>query len=181
MARKETNINKIKMSYALTKQGKFFRKARAIVIKDNKLLLIRVDYSDGHVHYLLPGGGVDDGETIKQAIVRETLEEYNAIVTPIKYLDKQYYNIEMERNGEEFVSHRVEYYYICNFENYSDRKKMGVGKEFVNPEKKYSKVELSYDEVKELKHKQLNDMSERTYNKLLSYMKQIQGSRIYDI
>lgn len=173
MARKETNLSKIKMSYNLTKQHKFFRKARAIVIKDNKLLLIRVDYNDGRVHYLLPGGGVDDGETIKQAIVRETLEEYNANVTPIKYLDKQYYNIELEYNGEKFMSNRVEYYYLCRFENFSNRKKMGVGKEFESPDKKYTKVEYSYDEVKLLKHNTINSMCERTYNKLLNYLKEI--------
>ena len=51
MARFETNVDKIKMSYELTKNRKFFRKARAIVIKDNKLLLIRIDYKDGRVSF----------------------------------------------------------------------------------------------------------------------------------
>lgn len=174
MARNETNLSKVKMSYELTKRNKFFRKARAMVIKDKKLLLIRVDYKSGHVHYLLPGGGVDAGEEIKHAIIRETLEEYNADVTPIKYLDKQYYNVELEYNGEKFISHRVEYYYVCRFDKFSNRTKMGVGKEFENPEKKYSKVELSYDEVKRLKPKQINDMCERTYQKLLNYLKSVQ-------
>ena len=171
MARKETNINKVKMSYELTKNHKFFKKARAIVIKDNKILLIRVDYKDGHVHYLLPGGGVDAGETIKQAIIRETLEEYNANVTPIKYLDKQYYNIELEYNNEKFVSNRVEYYYVCKFDNFANRNKMGVGKEFENPDKKYTKIELSYEELLLLNHNSINSMNERTYNKLLQYLK----------
>ena len=62
MARNETNLEKIKYSYELTKQRKFFRKARALVVKDGKLLLIKVDYNNGRVHYLLPGGGVDDNE-----------------------------------------------------------------------------------------------------------------------
>ena len=171
MARFETNVDKIKMSYELTKNRKFFRKARAIVIKDNKLLLIRIDYKDGRVHYLLPGGGVDDGETIKDAIIRETLEEYNAEVEIIKYLDKQHYFIDLEYNGEKFRSNRVEYYYLCRFKNFSNNTSFGIGNEFVNSEKIYSKVELSLDEVLKLQPKDINSMQQRTYEKLVFFMK----------
>ncbi len=171
MARFETNVDKIKMSYELTKNRKFFRKARAIVIKDNKLLLIRIDYKDGRVHYLLPGGGVDEGETIKDAIIRETLEEYNAEVDVIKYLDKQHYHIDLEYNGESFRSNRVEYYYLCKFKKFSNNDSFGVGNEFVNPEKTYSKVELSLEDVLKLKPQNINSMCERTYEKLIFFMK----------
>ena len=171
MARNETNLKKIEMSYNLTKNRKFFKKARAIVIKDKKLLVIRVDYKNGHVHYLLPGGGVEGDEKIKQAIVREAFEEYDAEVVPTKYLDKQYYNIELEYNGEKFVSHRVEYYYVCEVKNFSNKKTMGVGKEFVSSEKTYSKIELSVEDILKLKPKDLNSMCERTYNKLIEYLK----------
>ena len=171
MARFETNVDKIRMSYELTKNHKFFRKARAFVFKDNKLLLIRIDYKDGRVHYLLPGGGVDDGETIKEAIIRETLEEYNAEVDIIKYLDKQFYNIDLEYNGESFRSNRVEYYYICNFKTFANNMSFGIGNEFVNPEKTYSKVELSLNEVLKLRPKDINSISLRTYEKLVNYMK----------
>ena len=173
MARKETNLKKVEMSYNLTKARKFFKKARAIVIKDKKLLLIRVDYQNGHVHYLLPGGGVEGDETIKQTIIRESLEEYNAEVVPIKYLDKQFYNIDLEFKGEAFSSHRVEYYYVCEFVKFSNNKTMGVGKEFVSSEKTYTKVELSLEDVLKLKPKDINSMCERTYHKLVDYMKSI--------
>lgn len=174
MARNEVSKSKIEMSYKLTKNRKFFKKARAIVIKDKKILLIRVDYKSGHVHYLLPGGGVDDGETIKQAIIRETLEEYNAVATPIKYMGKQYYNVDLERDGEKFVSHRVEYYYLCKFEKFIDNMPMGIGNEFINPEKTYTKVELSLNEILKLKPRNLNDMNEKVYLNLVEYLKSIQ-------
>ena len=174
MARNEIVKSKIEMSYNLTKNRKFFIKARAIVVKDKKLLLIRVDYKSGHVHYLLPGGGVDEGETIKQAIVRETLEEYNAIATPVKYIDKQYYNINMELDGEKFVSHRVEYYYLCKFEKFVSDMPMGIDGEFESKEKTYTKVELSLEEILKLEPRNLNDMNQRTYDKLVSYLKSIQ-------
>lgn len=174
MARRETNPAKIEKSYYITKARKFFRKARAIVIKDGKLLLIKMLFNDGRVHYLLPGGGVEDGEAIKDTILRETLEEYNAAVKILKYLDKQYYNIDLEFNGEKFVSHRVEYYYLCEFENFVDGIEMGVGDEFVSNEKTYSKVELALDEVLKLRAKDINGMSEKTYAKLVDYVKSIQ-------
>jgi mutator protein MutT len=43
-----------------------------IVIKDNKILLV-VNRTSGK--YFFPGGEVEVGETVKQAIVRETMEE----------------------------------------------------------------------------------------------------------
>lgn len=171
MARNETNLEKIKYSYRLTKNGKFFRKARAIVIKDNKLLLIRINYNDGRVHYLLPGGGVDDGETIKDAIIRETLEEYNAEIDIIKYLDKQHYHIDLEYNGEKFRSNRVEYYYLCRFKNFSNVADFGIGEEFKKDDRTYTKVELSLDEILKLKPQNINSMCERTYEKLIFFMK----------
>lgn len=171
MARNETNPEKIKYSYGLTKQRKFFRKARAIVIKDGKLLAIRIDYNNGKHHYLLPGGGVDDNETIKDAMVRETLEEYNAVVVPTKYLDKQYYNIPLEYNGEKFVSHRIDYYYICEFKNFSNNTEFGIGEEFKKDDRTYTKVELSLEDVLKEKPQNLNSMCERTYKKLVFYMK----------
>lgn len=171
MARNETNPEKIKYSYELTKQRKFFRKARAIVIKSGRLLAIRVDYNNGKHHYLLPGGGVDDNETIKDAIIRETLEEYNAEVDIIKYLDKQHYHIDLEYNGEKFRSNRVEYYYLCKFKNFSNNTEFGVGEEFKKDDRTYTKVELSLEDVLSEKPQNLNSMCERTYKKLVYYMK----------
>lgn len=165
---------KILMSYNLTKNRKFFKKARAIVVKGNKVLLIRVDYKDGRVHYLLPGGGVDEGETAKAAAVRETLEEYSAVVKLIKYIDKQYYNVNMEYNGEKFVSHRVEYYYLCEFQKFADDSKMGLDGEFESDEKTYTKVELSLDEILLLNHNDLNQMSQKVYDKLVEYLRSVQ-------
>lgn len=45
-----------------------------ILIKDNKLLLIE-HTKNSNVYYLLPGGGVEPMETLKEALIREFKEE----------------------------------------------------------------------------------------------------------
>ncbi|MET1281334.1 NUDIX domain-containing protein [Vibrio navarrensis] len=47
---------------------------RAIVIENDQILLVRYKDSQGY-WYLLPGGGVEDGETLEEAFARETYEE----------------------------------------------------------------------------------------------------------
>jgi len=118
MGNQDYQNEKVRISYELMKNRKLFRKARAIIMKDNKLLAIKVVYKDDRPdHYLFPGGGVDEGETISEAAVREAYEEYGVRVTPIKQLGKQYYSVQMKYNGESFYSKRVEYHYICELDN----------------------------------------------------------------
>ena len=46
-----------------------------IVNKDGKVLMIKRAKSEGNLIWAFPGGKVEDGETKKQACVREVLEE----------------------------------------------------------------------------------------------------------
>ncbi|WP_206109341.1 NUDIX domain-containing protein [Paenibacillus sp. HB172176] len=50
-----------------------------LIIKDDSILL--VEYDDNGIHYNLPGGGLEPGETIKEGVAREVLEETSAEVT----------------------------------------------------------------------------------------------------
>jgi 8-oxo-dGTP diphosphatase len=47
---------------------------QAVVIKDKKILCVK-KYAYNKIMYILPGGGQNHGETLKQAVVRECLEE----------------------------------------------------------------------------------------------------------
>lgn len=53
-------------------------KAAGIIIRDKKLL---VERSEGKEFFISPGGSIEDGETPRQALVRELKEEFMIDVT----------------------------------------------------------------------------------------------------
>ena len=78
--------------------------ARAIIIDNGFLVSIfRRKVKDNLVreYYVLPGGGVESGESVRKALVRELKEELNADVL-IK-----------EELGSFVSDDRVEYLYLC--------------------------------------------------------------------
>ncbi len=49
----------------------------ALIIEDNHVLLIEYNENPEKLHYNLPGGGSEPGETITETLVRELMEEAN--------------------------------------------------------------------------------------------------------
>ena len=60
-----------------------------VLIKDEKVLLLKSKYSSGEF-YLLPGGSMEDFETIEETAIRETKEEtnYNIKINNLLYLQE---------------------------------------------------------------------------------------------
>ena len=116
---------KSKMYYDNYIAGKLTKKVGSIVKDGNKYLtILRTGKRP-----MFAGGSVDDGETTRQAIAREVLEETGAKVTKLKYIAKEYYSVDCQFEGKTFPNKRVEYTYLCEVEkgNYSA---MGLEGEF---------------------------------------------------
>ena len=170
--REEYVKDRKKYAYNLFLEHKFFKKARAIVLLDGKLCLIKVTHEDGKIYYLLPGGGVDDGEKASQAAIREAHEEYGVVVRKPRYVGKKYYSVPLEFDGKKFMSNRVEYYYIFDLEDGSTfDNTFGLEGEFAERGDSYEKVTLSYSEVKKTNPDLINKMNKAVYDKLLEIMK----------
>lgn len=56
------------------------KRATVIIVRDGKILLIR-RVKPTITYFVFPGGGVDDGETIEEALIRESAEELSVVVT----------------------------------------------------------------------------------------------------
>lgn len=54
----------------------------AVVIKDSKVLLARHTYGAGKGMLIVPGGYVNIGESVQEAVKREYLEETNIVIEP---------------------------------------------------------------------------------------------------
>jgi ADP-ribose pyrophosphatase YjhB (NUDIX family) len=54
----------------------------AAIFRDGRVLIVRRGRPPAHGLYTLPGGGVELGETLEQAVVREVREETGLAVAP---------------------------------------------------------------------------------------------------
>ena len=55
----------------------------AAIFRDGRVLIVRRARPPAHGLYTLPGGGVELGETLEQAIIREVREETGLAITPL--------------------------------------------------------------------------------------------------
>ncbi len=82
-------------------------RAAGIVIKDNCVLLIERK-RDGAHYWVFPGGGVEEGETKEEAVVREVFEETSMIVTLDKLMYE--YHHDVLHGGSPY-----QYFYLCGY------------------------------------------------------------------
>lgn len=137
------------------------KSARAIIItKDNKLLLMKRTKPDG-VYYVTIGGGIEDGETSEQALLRELKEESGSIVD--KPVFAFHYDDIERQNSVDF--------YVCKEIN----RIKPTGTEWTKwntPDNQYELVEASIDEVKKLPLKP-NKMKEKIIDTFQNSIKKI--------
>lgn len=96
-------------------------RAVAIIVNDGKVLLIH-RISHGKEYHVFPGGGVENGETVEQAVLREVQEETSLEVK----IEKLLYHHIYDDNTEQF-------FYLCQY--VSGKPKLGDGNEARDMEK----------------------------------------------
>ena len=130
---------KIQFAYKLYKQNRFFRKSRAIVKQGDDFVVL---FNTVTHRYSIAGGGVEEGENIKRACIREAYEELGARVRIVKYLTKNYYSTKLKIGEKEFDSKRVEFFFLCEVKK-MENVELGIEGEFTG---KIEVKKLSRDE-----------------------------------
>ncbi len=97
-----------------TRYTKRIRAVAIIINNGNVLLMHRI--SSGKECHVFPGGGVERGETIEQAVLREVQEETSLEVK----IEKMLYHHILDDNTEQF-------FYLCHY--VSGEPKLGDGNE----------------------------------------------------
>jgi ADP-ribose pyrophosphatase YjhB (NUDIX family) len=81
--------------------------AKALIIKEGKMLAIKLD-DNGDVFYIMPGGGQESEEQLSDAVYREVAEELGIEVIP-----KELVFVIEGVHGEWF--HRVDLVFLCEY------------------------------------------------------------------
>lgn len=89
----------------------------AVIVKDGTILATQRGYGEFKGKWEFPGGKVENGENLEQAIIREIKEETNADINVIEYINTVEYDYdtfhltmhtylcELLNNNPEFVYH----------------------------------------------------------------------------
>ena len=72
---------------------------RAIIFIENKIVVMYREKND-RVYYTFPGGGINEGETIRNCVIREVKEEFGIDLEPIK----EVYIYENEKTIQHFLT-----------------------------------------------------------------------------
>lgn len=110
---------------------------RGIIIKDGKMAMM---HSLKYDYYKLPGGGIEEGEELRDTLVREVKEESGLVVK--KETIKEFgYVRRIEKGLFEDIFMQENYYFLCDVEDEVSSQELddyeaeeGFTLEFVTPE-----------------------------------------------
>lgn len=128
MASKEYFEDKSKLYYENFLNHKCTKKVRGIILNEMGQILLL--HSNKHNGYSIPGGTVEENESIRDTVIREVFEETGAEIIPIKIVGKYYHTSKnFNYDGITFDSERVEYFYFCRFKSFKEEN-LGIQGEF---------------------------------------------------
>ena len=116
--------------------------ARSIMIRNGKAAMI---HSLKYDYYKFPGGGIEEGETPVEALIRETREEAGLVIIPETIREYGFvHRIQKSSTDETECFVQDNYYYLCKAEE-------AYTLEYVDPmiaiEKNRSVTESPYDRM----------------------------------
>jgi 8-oxo-dGTP pyrophosphatase MutT (NUDIX family) len=134
------------------------KRSRAIIINQNSILLIKRVFED-RVYWVFPGGGVEEGESIEQALERECMEELG-----IHILIGNLFTEEISRKQETIGD--VEYFYFTEITGgvIGD----GHGPEHRTPQPHKGKYEIVWEDISKINNIDLRPPVVR--DKLFEYL-----------
>ncbi|MBO4925148.1 MAG: NUDIX domain-containing protein [Clostridia bacterium] len=88
--------------------------ARGIIIRDGKIAMV---HSLKYDYYKFPGGGIENGETPREALIRETREEAGLVILPPSIREYGYVR-RVQKSDRDDTERFVQdnYYYLCGAE-----------------------------------------------------------------
>lgn len=119
------------------------KRAVGIIIQDNKLLVFH-RFKDGVWYYAFAGGGVEEGETEEEAVIRELKEELDIDVKVDKLLFHQF----VQRSKNDKISDHY-FYLITQFSGVP--KLSGPEKERSTEDNQYHPTWIPIDEIEKYK------------------------------
>lgn len=135
-------------------------RAGAVILKDGQVLLLRRYVTGRGEYWVFPGGGVEEGETVEQAMVREVKEEVGLDVTEYRPLF-DFFN-EFTLNGK--YPPRQEYFFLVT--GFTGAVVLGGEEaERMNDDDQYYPTWVSVDRVTDI-----NLKPEEAKNRLLKFL-----------
>lgn len=94
-------------------EGRVLRRqaARGIVVRGNEILLL---FTERYNDFSLPGGGIDEGEDVRAALVRELEEETGARDVQVLHYEGWLDELRPWRRGDHDVLHMTSHFFRCN-------------------------------------------------------------------
>jgi 8-oxo-dGTP diphosphatase len=113
----------------------------AVVVTDGKLLMVKRAKEPSKGKWSIPGGGIEVGETLEEAVERETLEECSIKVKVEKLLDATQ-NILRDENGR-VKFHFVIVDFVCKYISGVARARSDAGECRWVPQKEIETLDVS--------------------------------------
>ena len=166
MASKEYFEDKSKLYYENFLNHKCTKKVRGIILNEMGQILLL--HSNKHNGYSIPGGTVEENESIRDTVIREVFEETGAEIIPIKIVGKYYHTSKnFNYDGITFDSDRVEYFYFCRFKSFKNDN-LGIQGEFDDGDIQIEFLDYE-DAITSRLLKRDKSMIERAMNEFLLY------------